>query len=70
MRQNKAQFIMDYYIVVPNSFLDSVTGTLNGLGIVYTIEPWPDDYCRVYVKKDGKKILQGIWDSLVSLRTQ
>ena len=67
MRENKTQFIMDNYIVVPNSALDKVTTAMNNSGIAYAVEPWPDEFCRVYVRKDASRVLKAIEKWMSSL---
>lgn len=58
MKQNKAQFIFDYYADVIGSQLDKLTQLLNAGGIAYAAEPWPDGHYRVYVKKDASGMLK------------
>lgn len=58
MKQNKAKFIFDNYIVVPNYALDRVTALIHAGGVAYAVEPWPDGYSRVYVREDVKAVLR------------
>jgi hypothetical protein len=59
MKQNKAQFILDYYVEVGGiKELSLLTAGLNCSSVMYAVEPWPSDIYRVYVKKDVKHILE------------
>ncbi len=58
MKQNKAQFIFDNFIEVDTrSNLYKVTKWLNVGSIAFSIEPWPEDHWRIYVKKDAAETL-------------
>ena len=58
MEQNKVQFIFDNYIEVEIKDLHKVTRWLTVGSITHTVEPWPEDQWRVYVKKDAADILK------------
>jgi len=60
MKQNKAQFIMDYYVAVGPGGLEEMTDILNTKGVAYVVEPWPEDNARIYVRKDAAPVLKEV----------
>jgi len=65
MKTSKSKFIVDNYIVVPDSRLDLVASILNNDGVLYVREPWPDGYSRIYVRKDVKHVLAAAEKAMV-----
>ena len=58
MKQNKAKFIFDLYIVAKDMpTLNNVTSYLNSARVAYCVEPWPEYHYRIYVRKDSKRAL-------------
>lgn len=55
MEQQKATFVVDYYIMVQGiPDLNLVTAYLNCRHVLFIVEPWPDDWFRIYTRKDVK----------------
>ena len=65
MKQNKSQFIFDYYIAVPSFMLDHVSALLNAAGVAFAVEPWPSNYNRVYTRKDVAAVLGTVEKSML-----
>jgi hypothetical protein len=64
MKQNKSQFIFDFYAEVIGGQLDRLVKLLNAGGIAYAAEPWPEGHYRVYVKKDAAGMLRILEESI------
>lgn len=59
MKQNKAQFIVDYYVTINNKVaLQDIMIGLKHAGCLFVVEPWPEDHWRVYVRKDMAFMLE------------
>ena len=54
MKQNKHQLIFDYYKEVSLGSLFSSVQYMTSRGVLFAVEPWPDNKWRIYVKKDAR----------------
>jgi len=68
MKQNKVQFIFDYFIDVGRKDLYKVTKWLDVGSIAYAVEPWPEDRWRVYVRKDAAETLSIMEEQIDALK--
>ena len=58
-KQHKAKFIADYYVEIQGICdLNLVTAYLNCRSLMYVVEPWPDEWYRVYARKDVRGELE------------
>jgi hypothetical protein len=60
MKQNKTNFIMDYYVAVGPGGLEEMTDILNTKSVAYVVEPWPEENARIYVRKDAARVLKEV----------